>query len=102
MVKSGHGGAALPDLPFTIHDLPLLNLPERLIEVGDDVPDVFEADRDSDEPVGDAYARARLRKHRGVGHRRRVRDERLDAAETLGERAEADGFHATGRVLGGA
>ena len=47
---------------------------------------VLDADRQPQQPVADAGRRARLRRHRQVGHRRRVRDQALDAAERLGER----------------
>ena len=48
-------------------------------------PQVLDPDRDPHQPVADAELGALARRHRGVGHRRRVRDQRLDAAQALGE-----------------
>jgi hypothetical protein len=58
---------------------------ESLIEVGDDVLDVFDANRQPHQTFGDAHSFANLLRHGGVGHQRWQRDQRFDAAETLGE-----------------
>ena len=46
--------------------------------------------RDADQAVGEPDRLPALRRHRGVGHRRRVADERLDAAEALGQRHQLE------------
>ena len=45
---------------------------------------------DPHQAVGDAERRAPVGRHRGVGHRRRVRDQRFDAAQAFGERHQPD------------
>src|SRR5436190_6506950 len=75
-------------------------LVERLLKVGDQVVDMLDADGQADQ--GGIHLEMRAG-DRGVGHRRRDFDERLDAAERLREREEArrlgDGDRA---VVGGA
>src|SRR5690606_38353843 len=54
---------------------------EGLVEVGDDVEGVFEADGDADEGVGDAEGAAGLGWHGGVGHGGGVGGEGVGGAE---------------------
>ena len=54
------------------------------------IVDVLDAGRNPHQAVGDAERRAPLGGHRRVRHRRRMRDERFDAAEALGERHQPD------------
>src|SRR3954467_6871951 len=56
---------------------------ERLIEVGEDVLDVLDADGDPDESRRAPETVSLGLRDRAVRHRRRVRDERLDSAEAL-------------------
>src|SRR5690606_34740799 len=65
---------------------------QRVGEVGDEVVDVLDADREADEAVGDAEGGAVLGGDAGVGHDGGVFDEGLDAAEALGEGEEVDAF----------
>ena len=58
---------------------------EGLLQVGDEVFDVLDADGQADEVVRDLELRAC---DRGVGHPGRVLDERLDPTERLGERVQ--------------
>ena len=55
---------------------------QRLVQVGDQVADVLEADAEPDQVAGDLERGAR---HRGVGHPARVLDQRLDPAQRLGQ-----------------
>jgi hypothetical protein len=57
---------------------------DRYREVGLEIGRVFDAHREPDEAVGDAELLAVRLGNRGVGHDRRVLDERLDAAQRLG------------------
>src|SRR5712692_6272274 len=63
---------------------------QRLVEVGDDVFDVFNAYRETHETLGDADAILNFLGHRSVGHHRRQRNQSLDATEAFGQRAELD------------
>src|SRR5205814_3020252 len=54
---------------------------QGLIEIGDDVLDVLEADADADQPVADAGGAPRFGIELPVRGRRRVAHEGLDAAE---------------------
>src|ERR1700680_304150 len=78
-----------------------LGVEEGLIDVGDDVFDVFDTDGKAHEAFGDTDAFADFWGHGGVCNECRERDERFDAAEAFGERAE---FYlieeAASRVLG--
>ena len=67
---------------------PVLDLEKRLVEVGDDVVDVFDADGEADETIGDADAVANFLWHGSVSHERGQGDERFDAAEAFGEGAK--------------
>ena len=63
------------------------------------VLDVLDARRDPHQAVGDAERRAPFGRHRRVRHRRRVRDQRLDAAEAFGQRQQPDAVQeAPGRL----
>ena len=59
-----------------------------MVEVGDDVFDVFDADGKADEAFGDADAIADVGGHGGVGHRSGKRNKSFDSAEAFGERAK--------------
>ena len=83
------------------HRGPASDRREGLGEVGDQVFDVLDADRDADEPRRDAEAIALRLGDRGVGHGRGMRDQRLDAAEALAERAEPHGAEEASRGLVG-
>src|SRR5688572_11115991 len=52
-----------------------------LLEVGDEIVHVLDADRQPHEAVADAELRAHVGRDRGMGHDGRVLDEALDAAE---------------------
>ena len=58
---------------------------EGLVEVGDEVVDVFEADREADEVVANSDAGAHIRRDAGVGHGGGMIDERFHAAERFGQ-----------------
>ncbi len=63
-------------------------LSERGAQIVQQIPGRLDPDRQPQQSVGDPPATAVRRGHRGVGHRRRVGDQRLDAAEALGGRAQ--------------
>src|SRR5882724_2829127 len=65
-----------------------LDVQERLIEVGDNVFDVFDADRETHQALGDTDAFLRLLGHRSMGHERRQGDKCLDAAEAFRQGAQ--------------
>ena len=67
-----------------------LDVEKSLIEVGDDVFYVFDADGEAHQAFGDADAFTDFDGHGCVGHDRGKRDESFDAAEAFGERAK---FH---------
>src|SRR5204862_91989 len=58
---------------------------ERVFQLGDEVVDVLDADRQAHQAFVDAELGAHVLGQRGVGHDRRVLDEALDAAQALGE-----------------
>src|SRR5258708_11220227 len=64
------------------------SLIECMLQFGDQILDVLDADRKAHESIADAEAGAHVLGQRGVRHDRRVLDETLDAAEALGEREE--------------
>src|SRR5260370_34822350 len=66
-----------------------LDVQEGLVEVGEDVFDVFDADGEADEAFGDAHALAAFDGRRGMGHERGERDQRLHTPEASPARAEA-------------
>src|SRR5688572_11856194 len=63
---------------------------ERVLEIGDQVFDVFDPDADAHQAGGDAEALAHLWRNRTVGHALGVGDQGLHAAEGLGQGAESD------------
>ena len=89
-----------PDVPARIAGTPVAVFSDRaqgLLEVGDEVPGILDSHGDPDEPVRDSERLAVGRRNGGVRHRRRMTDQRLDTAETLGERAQT---HAVEQPLG--
>src|SRR5690349_21253519 len=61
------------------------DLLERLLEIGDQVVRVLDADGNADQRVGHAEPVARLLRHARVRRRRGMRDQRLGAAQAHGE-----------------
>lgn len=61
-----------------------------VIEVGDDVFDVFDAHGDSYQTIGDPKPGPLMRRNRCVGHGGRVADQGLDPAKTLRQRTQFD------------
>src|SRR5436190_358345 len=61
---------------------------QRVLELGDQVLDMLDADRQAHEAVADAEAGAHVLRQRGVRHDRRVFDQAFYPAETLGEGEE--------------
>src|SRR5438105_7912176 len=59
---------------------------ERLVQVGDEVVDVFHADGQADERIADSDAGPFGVRDRRVRHQRRKLGKRLDGAERLGQR----------------
>src|SRR6185369_4521800 len=70
---------------------------ERVLEVGDEILDVLDADGDAYQSRRDAEAGAGLDGDGGVGHGLGMRDQRLDPAERFAEGAE---LHAVEELLG--
>jgi hypothetical protein len=66
------------------------DIQQRLVDVGDDVFEVFDADGKADETVGDADAVAHFLGHGSVGHLRGQGDQGFDTPETFRERADFD------------
>src|SRR5579872_7238370 len=64
--------------------------PKAGLEVGDEVSRVLEADREADQAVADPRPQTSVEWHAGVGHRRRVLSQRLDASQALGAREDAE------------
>src|SRR5579863_9775501 len=67
-----------------------LYVQQRLVEVGDDVFEVFDADRETHQAFSDADTLLHLFGHRGVSHNRGKGNERFDAAKTFREGAKFD------------
>src|SRR5262245_26553553 len=63
-------------------------LSECVLQVGNQVVDVLDANRDSDETICDSQSQPLLRGHGRMRHRCAMRDQRLDSSQTLSERAE--------------
>ena len=63
---------------------------ERLGQIFAQIVDVLDADRDAHQVVGDADRLPPLGRHRRVRHRRGMADERLHAAEALGQRHQRE------------
>jgi hypothetical protein len=55
------------------------------LQVREQVVAILDTHRQAQQAVADARHRARLRAHRGMGHRRRMRDQRFHAAQRLGQ-----------------
>ena len=72
---------------------------ERLREILLQILDVLEAGGNPHQAVGDAERVALLGRHRGMGHRRRMRDQGLDAAEALRQRHQPDAVQQPARRL---
>ena len=69
------------------------------VEVREQVQDVLDADGETDEAVGKARLEALLSRDGAVGHRGGMTDERLDAAQALGQGEDlAGGDHALGAL----
>ena len=61
---------------------------ECVPEIVAQVLDIFDADAEPDQAVVDAARRPDLSRDACVGHRRRVADQRFDAAQALGQAEE--------------
>src|SRR5450759_2539686 len=72
---------------------------ERLLQVGEKVPDVFDAARESKQIIPQTKRSAPLGGNRSVGHGSGVADQALDAAERLGEGKDAHLAEDLGRLL---
>jgi hypothetical protein len=68
----------------------LSHVEQRLVEIGDDIFDVFDAHGQAHQTFGDADAFLNLLGHRGVGHHRRKGNQGFNTAETFGERTQLD------------
>ena len=77
--------ARLPNAGTTLR---LAQIARAPAQVGAQVVDVLDADRQPHQRVADAERRARLGRDRRVRHDRRVLDQALDAAQALGERED--------------
>ncbi len=75
-----------------------LDLRERLVEIGNDVLDVFNPDRQPHQPLCDPNLHLNFRRYRGVRHQRGQGNQRLDAAEAFRQRAQP---HVIQKLLGG-
>src|SRR6266545_762580 len=75
---------------------------QRLLQIGDQVGDVLDADGDPHEPGGDTQAGALRFRDRGVRHRRGVGDQSLAPAEALAQGAEPHRREKTARGVVGA
>ena len=62
---------------------------KRRVDIGDQVLHILDANREADEAIADAKLRATLWRNRTVCHRDGMAEERLDAAERLGEGEDA-------------
>ena len=71
-------------------------LRKSLVHVRDKVGDFFDADGEADQAVGDPAGLTDFPWDRGVGHDRRVVDQRLDAAEGLGKPKDLETVAAAG------
>ena len=74
-------------------------LRQRLLEIGDQILDVLNAHRESDQRVVDAERSALIGGHRSVRHDPRMIDQALDAAETLGDREYPAALEAAARRI---
>src|SRR5260370_36125401 len=60
-----------------------LDVQEGLVEVGEDVFDVFDADGEADKAIGDADALADFDGHGGMGRKRGRGNKRLNSAKAF-------------------
>src|SRR5262245_49574085 len=86
-----------PPRPLSVGRCPSSS--KRLIKVRDDVFDVFDADGDADEPVGDAEAPALRGRDLAMGGTRGMRDAGEDVAEAREPDAEPQRVHEPERAL---
>src|SRR6187399_3175878 len=61
---------------------------ERLREVVQQIVEILQADGDTNHVVGQPYGLTPFGWHRGMGHRRRMTDQRFHTPETFRQRAE--------------
>src|SRR5215831_4653536 len=73
-----------------LQDTETSRVQQGLVQVGDDVVDVFNANGETHETFGDADALAHFLRHGGVSHECGKLDKRFHATETLGECAQLD------------
>jgi len=64
---------------------PYVNRRQRLIQVPDQILHILDPDGQPDQAVGQAHPAPHLEWDAGVGHRRRVPDQALDASQRLGQ-----------------
>ena len=74
---------------------------ERVLDIGNQILDVFDPDGDPHQTGRDAEALTRLLGYRTVRHRDRMRDQRLHPAERLRQRAEPHAIEKLLRVVEG-
>ena len=74
-------------------------LRQRLIEIVDEIANVFESDRQPNQSVRDPDLPPHLGLDRGMRHRRRMTEEALHAAEAFGERPEPQALREVDRVV---
>src|SRR5207302_7048945 len=72
---------------------------ERVFQLGEEVVNVLDADRQAHQALVDAELGAHVLGQRGVSHDRRVLDQALDAAEALGESEELAALEETPGAL---
>ena len=65
--------------------LPYQLVGQRLVQVRDDVLDIFDSYRDPHQAIGNSEPCPTLRANCSVGHRRRMADQCLHAAQRLGQ-----------------
>lgn len=84
--------SAQPDLG---HWLAGLDRGKTTLQICDQVGFCLKADREPDQAIADAGCTPGFRAHTGMGHRRRVRNQALNAAERLGKREDLDRLYET-------
>ena len=72
---------------------------ERLLYIGDQIINVFDADRQPDEAVIDAKRRANFGRQRRVRHDRRMFGETFHATQAFGARKYAQAFKKSTRIV---
>src|SRR3974390_1912148 len=68
-------------------------------EVSDQIVRILDADRETDQGVGDTELLAHVGCDRGVRHQRGMLDQALHAAETLGQREQAAALQKAARLV---